>query len=281
MIDTGLSFFSGPAFLILFLVLMVVGWLSGPRLADMVRPEGRSTGAALGAEELAFLTGGARRVSETATAQLLARDAIVHEKKDRFAIRSAGGGQTALESRILSTPEPARWNDFLRAGTAEVAGITDRLRADGMLVGPDEITKLRMMQAAPYAFLVFLGAWRIAAGLGLGEPVGFLAILTIIALILMMVRFSRVDMRTKAGIEAVEAARVASSRLSRAPTQDEAGRAVALYGTAVLVGTPMVAVHELRQNAFGGDGGAFVGDGGGDSGDGGGGCGGGCGGCGG
>ena len=103
-------------------------------------------------------------------------------------------------------------------------------------------------------------------------------VLLVLTAVLALWRFFAVDRRTKGGIEAVKHAQGKSDRLRRAPTGDETGQAVALYGTAVLAGTPLAAFHTMRSSNSG-DGGGCSSDGGGD---GGGGCGGGgCGGCGG
>jgi hypothetical protein len=94
-----------------------------------------------------------------------------------------------------------------------------------------------------------------------------------------VIRFAKFDGRTVAGITAVMQMREKSSRLRRAPQAGEAGIAVALFGTGILVGTPWEPVHAMRQQGSGdGSGGGGGSD---SSSDGGGDGGGGCGGCGG
>ena len=85
-------------------------------------------------------------------------------------------------------------------------------------------------------------------------------------------------------IAAVADARNISKRLKTAPTTPEVGYGVALFGTAILAGTPYAELHAMREAARGDGSGGYAADDS-DSSDGSGssdsGCGGGCGGCGG
>ena len=83
-------------------------------------------------------------------------------------------------------------------------------------------------------------------------------------------RVFAVDRRTKGGLAVVKEAKRRAERLKRAPTQAETGMAVALFGTAVLAGSPLADLHRMRQS----DGGSSGGDSGSSGGCGGGGCGG-------
>ncbi len=102
--------------------------------------------------------------------------------------------------------------------------------------------------------------------------------LMVLAAVLCVWRWASVPARTLAGEVALRALMQQSARVRRAPAAGEAALAVALFGTAVLIGTPWEPVNALRagNGDSGGSGGASSSDS-----DGGGGCGGGCGGCGG
>ncbi|VVT13498.1 conserved hypothetical protein [Erythrobacter sp. EC-HK427] len=105
---------------------------------------------------------------------------------------------------------------------------------------------------------------------------GFLVGLTALAAVLGIIRFLKFNPRTRAGEQTLAEAQERASRLKSAPRGEEVGFAVALFGTAVLVGTPFEPLHAMRQAQQGGDsgGGGCGSDGGGDGGCGGGGCGG-------
>lgn len=150
-----------------------------------------------------------------------------------------------------------------------------RLQRAGLLLRPEERTRLRWLAVAPFAVLLMIGLYRQRAGSVLGEPTEYLLGLMALTLVLAIIRFARFDPRTAAGIALVKELRSRNARLARAPRAEEAALAVALFGTGVLVGTPWEPVHALRQQSGDGGGGVEGGSDGG-SGDGGG-----CGGCGG
>jgi uncharacterized protein (TIGR04222 family) len=130
--------------------------------------------------------------------------------------------------------------------------------------------QLRLVQCLPFAALLALGAARLARGLMLGNPVGYLTSLLVITLVFSLTRLS-VYRRTHADIAAIRAARHTLPRLRLAPTEPEMPLAVAVFGTVVLAGSALKPLHRLRS----GSGAGSV-----DAGSAGGGCGG-CGGCGG
>ena len=123
----------------------------------------------------------------------------------------------------------------------------------------------------PFWLLMAFGIPKLFVGVERERPIGYLSLLLLITLVLTAVRFARVDRRTGAAIDAVQAAWKNSQRLRIAPTPPEMGLAVALFGTGVLAGSYYESLHKLRQSS--GDGGSSSSDSGSD-GDGGGGCGG-------
>ena len=119
-----------------------------------------------------------------------------------------------------------------------------------------------------FIVLFAIGLYRQRAGEALGEPTGILVALLVVTLVLALWRGFTGNPRTIAGNEIVRTLEQNGSRLKRAPQANEAGYAVAIFGTGVLVGTPWEPVHAARQAGAGGDGGAYAG-GDGDGGDGG------------
>jgi uncharacterized membrane protein YgcG len=106
--------------------------------------------------------------------------------------------------------------------------------------------------------------------------VGFLTALLIVTAFVALIRFAKLDAATRSGRRALGEVRREAARLRSAPVRDEAGMAVALFGTTVLVGSALSDFHDLRMKgaSSGEDGGSSGGDSGGDGGCGGGGCGG-------
>ena len=271
------SSWTGSDFLIFYSSLLVAGCLAAWWIPSQLRVSGRR-GESLDAESVGLLAGGRIRFADVVLADLFVRGALEPSGKDRLAVvrrdvETGGAGKALLVAEGPVTRSEAR-----RIIDHHAERMSARLQRGGLLMWPEQHTRIRWLSIAPFAALLLLGLYRQRAGSALEEPTGYLVVLMVLTFILAIVRFARSDPRTKAGIAAVSDLRQQSSRLARAPRPDEASLAVALFGTGVLVGTPWEPVHalRLRSSDSSGDGGGS------DSGDGGSGCGGGgCGGCGG
>uniref|UniRef100_UPI00082A8771 TIGR04222 domain-containing membrane protein n=2 Tax=unclassified Sphingomonas TaxID=196159 RepID=UPI00082A8771 len=182
---------------------------------------------------------------------------------------------TAAETGVLALTAPLDWARIERAVRPQATRIQTDLERAGLMLDRSERANLRYWALLPYAMLLMFGATKLAIGVERDRPVGFLIALLVITAILALIRAGSIARLTRAGTEALATARKTADRIRRAPQTEEAGLAVALFGTAVLAGSELDAFHKLRAGS--GDGG-----GGGDSGSGDGGCGsgGGCGGCG-
>ncbi|MWV28269.1 TIGR04222 domain-containing membrane protein [Aurantiacibacter rhizosphaerae] len=272
--EIGFASYSGADFLLFYAALIMAAIAAGIWIPAAMRPDGRPSQPA-DAEELAYLAGGTPRFVESVVAALFARRALQVEKKT--IVKTTGAqGETPAEKSLMRHVGDLSWS----AAKANLDGHADAIDRDltrrGLLVDPAERLTLRLMPVLPYVFLLLLGAFRWQAGSAEGEPVGFLTTMMIITGVLAVIRLAKFNPRTRAGDAALASAMATAQRLRRATTSGEAGLAVGLFGTAVLVGTPYAPLHAMRQSA----GGAST-DSGDSGGDGGGGCGGGCGGCGG
>ncbi|CCH29193.1 TIGR04222 domain-containing membrane protein [Actinosynnema sp. NPDC047251] len=173
---------SGPEFLELYWIALAVAvaWA----IAVRVRLRGTRGGApagVLGAYEIAFLTGGPRRVVETAVASLIASDAlrpardgavsvigkpVVHNPVDQAVIADA----TRYKYRTLTL----MITSVSDQGAAGVVG--DSLVERGYLV-PPRVAKRRLGRSVvPLALLFAIGVFRWANGLVIGAPVGWLTL---------------------------------------------------------------------------------------------------------
>lgn len=272
------SSWTGSDFLIFYSALLLAGCMAAWWIPSQMRDTGRR-GEALDAESVALLAGGRDRFADAVLADLFVSGALEPSGKDRVAVVQRDIASGAAGKAVLVAGGPMTRGEARRIIDLHAERIAARLRRSGLLMWPEQHTRLRWLSITPFAALLVLGLYRQRAGSALSEPTGFLVILLGLTAILAVIRFVQSDPRTAAGIAAVSDLRTQSSRIARAPRPEEASLAVALFGTAVLVGTPWEPVHALRQKA--GDGGGDGGGGSSDSNGDGGSVGGGCGGCGG
>jgi uncharacterized protein (TIGR04222 family) len=265
---------TGGPFLALYGALLVVTIVSGWIIPHWLRPDGGRV-RAVDRDQLAILTGGKARFVDTVVARLLA-GAQLRTGGKYFWTGGHGGGRSEAERQALALSSPIKWQT-LEGTLGRAAAPVERGLVDaGLLLDGATTLQLRFWQTSPYLLLLAFGATKWMIGVDRERPVGFLTILLAVTAVLAVIRFVAVDRRTRAGQATVAEAQSEASRLRRAPAPDEADLAVALFGTAVLAGSPWSDYHQMRKSN--GDGGS----GGGDSGSGGdGGCGGGGGGCGG
>jgi uncharacterized protein (TIGR04222 family) len=270
------SSWTGGDFLLFYSVLLGLSTLAAWRIPVLLREPGRR-GDSSDLESVALLAGGRERFTDSLLADLYVRGGLTEADGGKLAVAqqslpASPAGKALLEERVPMTLAEAR---IVLAVHAE--RVAARLRRSGLLLRPEEYSRLRWLSITPFAALLMLGLYRQRAGSAVGEPTGFLVALLVLTIVLAIIRFAKSDPRTQAGIATVQQLRAQNGRFARAPLPNEAAMAVALFGTGVLVGTPWEPVHAMRKQE--GDSGG--GDGGGSS-DGGSGCGGGgCGGCGG
>lgn len=263
----------GEPFLILYGTLFVFTLIAGVAIPRWLRPEGRP-GRVSGADDLAFLAGGATRFIEATIARMLATGSLFITGKTDFAGDRRAANLTDAELRVINLPAPIRWTAIALALKPLADPIERRLTDNGLLFDKTTAWQMRWWQTSPYILLILFGVTKWIVGDMRHKPVDILTAFLIFTVIAALIRFAAVDRRTRHGMELLREERTRRDRLRRAPRREETDMAVALYGTAVLVGSPLGDFHTLRSSSSG-DGG-----GGGDSG--GGGCGGGgCGGCGG
>ena len=262
---------AGP-FLELYIALLGVTIVAGFLIPPWIRPDGHA-GRVTETGELAYLAGGMARFADAIVARLLATRALAMVGKKGFHARTRGVGRTEAELAVLALPGELSWKGISRSLKSHAEPIERRLVADGLLMNARLTLQTRFWQTLPYFLLLPFGAIKVIVGEMRHRPVGYLVLLVILTAILAVIRWFAVDRRTQGGDAALDDARSKAARLKLAPTPNETGLAVALFGTVVLVGSGWSGFHELRTASLGGDGSS--------SGCGGGGCGGGgCGGCG-
>jgi uncharacterized protein (TIGR04222 family) len=272
------SSWTGADFLLFFTTLLVAATLAAWWMPMQLRDNGGDRESS-DAEDIAMLAGGHTAHTDAVIADLFARGGLGEEGRGKLAVVDPGLPASPAGRALLAARAPFTRGQADGELAIHAARIIARLRREGLMLRPEQLTQLRFISITPFAAIFLLGVYRQRAGSAVGEPTGLLIVLLCLTVVIGIIRFARFDQRTRAGIACVRQLRSQSSRLRRAPQATEAGMAVALFGTGVLVGTPWEPVHALRQQSGSGDGGGSSdtssSDGGGDGG------GGGCGGCGG
>ncbi|MEL1250540.1 TIGR04222 domain-containing membrane protein [Aurantiacibacter gilvus] len=275
--ELGFSSYDADDFLLFYGALIVAAMVAGFWIPGFLRPDGREQ-QLHDPDELAYLAGGKQRFVDSVVAALFARGALRADGKRLFK-GSRVEGESRAERDLLRHAGDLTLSDAAKQLDDHAHAVDRDLVSKGLLIARGARTKLRLLPLVPYLLVLAIGIYRRQAGVAEGEPVGYLTIMIFIAFMIGLVRLFKSNPRTRAGDTALDQATINAQRLRGTPTSGEAGLAVGLFGTGVLVGTPYVPLHFMRHWR-GGDGGAAA-DGG-DGGDGGGGCGGGgCGGCGG
>jgi uncharacterized protein (TIGR04222 family) len=299
---------SGPEFLAVWLL----GWVVVVAITLVVRdalkrPPGPTVGVDdLGADELAYLIGGAPRAILAATTGLLHRGQVVLAN-DRLE-RGAAPPPTAVAEgvyrghavapagppaeRYVLARLPTSVESLLDDAPALDARYVESMRGKGLLV---DRPHGRLAMAGPSLLWLAVGVSKVGVGIARGRPVGLL-ILGLVVAAWAVVLFARTPRRTTAGDAVASAAYQANlglrSTAMTAPAQLDATDVIlacALFGPMAAppalsaIAAPPLASAAGSSNGYSWFDGSACGSGGGEGGGGGdgGGDGGGCGGCGG
>lgn len=239
---------TGSEFLLFYTVLLVLGSAASGWIATHLRPRGQG-GESLDAQSLALLAGGRERFADALLTDLFVRGAITLTADGKLVairprLRASPAGRILLARARPMTPGEARQ---LLAAQAERQ--MTRLWRCGLMLRREAHARLRWLSVAPLIALLVLGLDRLRWSAAADEPTGLLSALMALTAVIALFRFILTDPRTRAGIEAVARARAAGAHLGRSPQHDEAPLAVALFGTAVLIGTPWEPVYALCRRA--------------------------------
>jgi uncharacterized protein (TIGR04222 family) len=290
--------FRGPQFLAFFGLLTVGVGLLAEGLRRSLARGGPEAPAALPAYELAMLAGGNPRTVTTALAALLNREEVAISAVTDGPQLVRTNKEPAAEAHPL---ERAVWEQLRSEGSLTVSNLTGAmtealvplrrsLEQRGLLLTPAQAAKVQRWPMLVALTVPAVGLVKIFVGLQRDRPVGFLALATVVTLVLGLIRFSRRATLSRAGGRCIRRARREQAALkakagylrqAHSPLEVALPLSVALFGTAVLASGRLSPLDDAirRSRAHGTDSGSggcgTAGDGGGgDSGCGGGGCGG-------
>ena len=227
---------TGGPFLLLYLVLLggaVVAALAAPA---RLRPPGRAQDI-VDPNALAVLAGGKGRFVEALVARLLGRGALVILGRSGFAAKAGASGNTAAEQRVLALTAPIKWSTIQTQIADYAEPVARKLAGSGLYMTDDEAARTRWWQTLPFVLLIGFGTVKLMVGGAREKPVGFLIGLLVVTAVFAAIRWFALDQRTQAAHDALADAARRNKRLKRAPTTDEIGTAVALFGTGVLAGS--------------------------------------------
>jgi uncharacterized protein (TIGR04222 family) len=218
--------------------------------------------------ELAWLTGGRRRATDTVLVAFLESGSAKLEGS-KFEVNPAGGSPPSGFLRFAGYVTAARSvADFRRAIQPGLDQVHDRLAARGLVPSRAQLARLDARTMAIFAVPLALGVLKCIVGVNRDRPVGILVVLLIVTFGIALALVRNKPFRTQAGETAGADAQRGMARAARAPEENEVVLAFALSGAAVLAGRPYAPL--LRPSAGSASGCAGSGCGGG---------GGGCGGC--
>lgn len=266
---------SGAPFLILYPVLLAVALVAGFVIPWQMRPDGRLQ-SVTDPDQIAYLAGGKSRFVDSIVARLLSNGRLIMAANGRFMADRRAGTPSQAEAALLRLSQPFGWNAAQGALERQAISIAQTMRANGLLMSSDEVSRVRWAQTLPYVLLIGFGSIKLLIGEARERPVGYLTAMLIVTAVFAVIRWCVIDRRTTAAHHALADAALRNHRLKIAPTAPEVGLAVAIFGTTVLAGSAWADYHKMR--AGDGSGGGSSSDSSSDGG--GGGSGGGCGGCG-
>ncbi len=248
------SSWTGSDFLLVYIMLLGMSTVLAWWIPNRFRSFGQRTESA-DAEDFAMLAGGTTSHSDSLLADLFARGGIAEADDCKLRVVDPGLAASPAGRALLALRDPFTPGEAERTLQIHQSRIAARLRRAGLLLDPEQRTRLRWLSVAPLIGLLVAGFYRQRAGSMLGEATGVLVVLLVATAVVALIRFMRFDSRTTAGIQMLRKMRERSAQLRQGPSRaDEAGMAVALFGMQVLANTPWAALHKLRRAS--GDGGS-------------------------
>ncbi len=257
---------SGPEFLELYWIALAVSLAFAIYLR--VRPRGTRETApagALGVLDIAYLTGGPRRVVEASVAGLIDSGALVPARNGAVRVVGSPVADHPVDRAVLADATRYRYRTLTLLITSvsekhETREVGHRLSEQDYLVAPDVVRRALRRGVLPMALVFAVGVARWVNGLVIGAPVWWLTLQLVLTGVLVRVLLQAAPLtRTAKGRDAVAKARAGENTGGWGTTSSaSAAELVALNGFA---GHPDVAVRAAarpRPRARAASGGAYA-----------------------
>jgi uncharacterized protein (TIGR04222 family) len=225
----------------LILIAMIVAWVLPP----LVRPKGQN-GTLADDDVLAMINGGAEGRLELAVVRLLTRRSLAFSN-GVFKVTSDEAMPDQFEQRVKGLPPPITWEKLKVLQYDLAAPLAQRLVAAGLWMDNRQARRTQWIQTSPYLLLLALGVTRLVFDIAAGRSLLYIGVVIFFVAVFGFFRWKTIDRATGAGKLALASAQSKDERLRGAPTREEIPRAVALFGTAVLIGTTWEGFHIMRK----------------------------------
>lgn len=276
----------GPDFLEFYVVLFACCFGAGLWLRRQWRQpveDSSGTDYDLGGYEVAYLNGGKILTVNTALANLVNRKLLKVDGKGKrlLALGELPQDGHPLEHTIhnMAVAGGAEIGEVREAAKPVVADIVEGLKARGLVVADAPARKAVAIPLLLTLGVVGVGVVKICVGASRDKPVGFLAVLCLVSLVVSLVAFARRPLRSHYGDAMLKGLKERQANLWRPGrkltgiSSGEFAMVVGLFGMTALAGTELDPLRKSLQPP-GGSGGCGSSCGGGCGGGGGGGCGG-------
>lgn len=257
---------SGPEFLELYWIALAVSLAFS--IFVRVRLRGTRGGApagALGLLDIAFLTGGPRRVVETSVAGLIDAGTLVPARNGAVRLAGSAVADHPVDQAVLADATRYRYRTLTLLITSvseqdAPRAVGRRLAELGYLVAPDTVKRWLRIGVVPMAVLFAVGVVRWVNGLMINAPVWFLTLQLVLTGVLMWVLLQAAPVtRTAHGRDAVRKARAGGFTGGWGGTGSaNAAELVALNGFSGHPNVTLRAATRPRPRTRAASGGAFV-----------------------
>jgi len=238
-------------FLTLQVLLLIGSVLAASNWRRRLRDIGEIRGqAAQTPAELAYLAGGEARALDASVTKLLSDGDLSIENGHLIAKKFPFTTLAEPErSILLATRTPTRPSALIKRGSRYVSEVRESLVRTGLALNPDQITRARWWPAVVPALVTLFGCSKIAVGLGRERPVGFMIVLSVIGTVITLSYLLTPIRNSRAGDKLLADMQRRHKVLKRAVSHGDLALGVALFGTGVLVATPLAAYNLERRPA--------------------------------
>ena len=239
--------YNGAEFLSFYLKMLFAALVLSEILRRVLTPKTEPSGK-LSDPEIAYLDAGEDRALKVLEVEQIAAGNLVYDPATRLLqeTHSVRGSRIAQDLAALRLTLGTTAHELRQR---LLMPIMQSLQQRGLLLEPAQRSKIAWISVSPLLALLALGTAKVNIGLTRGKPIAFLVVLLIFTGIALLVQYSRRP-RVSAGCKTwLKKERARLARVRTAPTQQEWGQAVALFGLSAIAGTALADYVGWRQPA--------------------------------